>query len=161
MFLQGQFRVQEFDAEMDPNECNSLLLSISDRLTGGDLKKMKFLLKEKLPEGKLENLQLPFELFRLMMNAQLLSADNLGPLASLLESAGRSDLSIELMQHVSKLKSAHEGAQGKRQLSALHSQSDRGNAVDYSHLNGFSLVLFLLTATLLQDTIILPTAKLK
>ena len=86
---------------------SSLLLSISDRLTGEDLEKMKFCLQ--LPEGKLEDIQRPFEVFRRMINVQSLSADNPGRLASLLESAGRIDLSKELLQYVCKLKSANEG----------------------------------------------------
>ena len=55
---------------MDPNEFKGFLLSISDRFRVGDLEKMKFLLEAHLPEGTLENVQMPFELFRRMMNAR-------------------------------------------------------------------------------------------
>lgn len=75
----------------------TLLMSISNQLTTEDLEKMKFGLE--LPQGTLEDVQKPFELFRRMMNAKLLSAENRGHLASLLQFAGRLDLYNELMQH--------------------------------------------------------------
>lgn len=75
----------------------TLLMSISNQLTTEDLEKMKFGLE--LPQGTLEDVQKPFELFRRMMNAKLLSAENRGHLASLLQFAGRFDLCNELMQH--------------------------------------------------------------
>ena len=71
-----------------------LLMSISNQLTTEDLDKMKFGLE--LPQGTLEDVQKPFELFRRMMNAKLLSAENRGQLASLLQFAGRVDLCNEL-----------------------------------------------------------------
>ena len=74
----------------------SLLMSISDQLTSEDLDKLKFGLD--LPQGKLEDVQKPFELFRQMMNAKKLSAENPGHLAKLLEFAGRMDLSNKLLQ---------------------------------------------------------------
>ena len=72
-------------------------MSISNQLTTEDLDKMKFGLE--LPQGTLEDVQKPFELFRRMMNAKLLSAENRGQLASLLQFAGRFDLSKELTHH--------------------------------------------------------------
>lgn len=74
----------------------SLLMSISDQLTSEDLERMKFGLD--LPQGKLEDVQKPFELFRRMMNAKLLSPENRGHLADLLQFAGRIDLGNELLQ---------------------------------------------------------------
>ena len=74
-----------------------LLMSISDKLTTEDLDKMKFGLE--LPQGTLEDVQRPFELFRRMMNAKMLCAENRGHLASLLQFAGRLDLSNELLHH--------------------------------------------------------------
>ena len=71
-----------------------LLMSISNQLTTEDLDKMKFGLD--LPQGTLEDVQKPFELFRRMMNAKLLSAENRGHLASLLQFAGRVDLCNKL-----------------------------------------------------------------
>lgn len=75
----------------------TLLMSISNQLTTEDLDKMKFGLE--LPQGTLEDVQKPFGLFRRMMNAKLLSAENRGQLASLLQFAGRFDLSKELTHH--------------------------------------------------------------
>ena len=87
-------------SEQDPL-FKKLLMSISDQLTTEDLEKMKFGLE--LPQGTLEDVQKPFELFRRMMNAKLLSAENRGPLESLLKFAGRSDLSDQLMhRHMSQ-----------------------------------------------------------
>lgn len=74
-----------------------LLLSISDQLTTEDLDKMKFGLD--FPQGTLEDVQKPFELFRRMMNAKMLCAENRSVLASLLQFAGRFDLSDMLLQH--------------------------------------------------------------
>ena len=72
-------------------------MSISNQLTVEDLDKMKFGLD--LPQGTLEDVQKPFELFRRMMNAKLLSAENRDQLASLLQFAGRFDLCKELLTH--------------------------------------------------------------
>lgn len=73
-----------------------LLMSISDRLTTEDLDKMKFGLE--FPQGNLEDVQRPFELFRRMMNAKMLCAENRSVLASLLRFAGRFDLSDMLFK---------------------------------------------------------------
>ena len=99
---------------MDPNEFKGFLLSISDRFRVGDLEKMKFLLEAHLPEGTLENVQMPFELFRRMMNARLLSLNNLYLLATCLQSAGRIDLSEEVRRLESKMTFATEVTGGKR-----------------------------------------------
>ena len=72
-------------------------MSISDQLTTEELDRMKFVVK--LPQGTLEDVQKPFELFRRMMNAKLLSAENRVQLASLLQFAGRVDLRNKLMHH--------------------------------------------------------------
>ena len=69
-------------------------MDISNKLTGEDLEKMKFGLQiDQIPKGKLQGIQKPFELFDLMMESGFLSADNLNPLAELLQFASRSDLS--------------------------------------------------------------------
>ena len=73
------------------------LLHFSNQLTKGDLNKMKFALQDVLSKSKLQNVQEPFELFALMQEAGLLSEDNLSRLAELLKSAGRLDLSNELL----------------------------------------------------------------
>ena len=88
-------------SEMDLS-FKTLLMSISDQLTSEELEKLKFGLD--LPQGTLEDVQRPFELFRRMMNAKRLSADNRGELASLLQFAGRIDLRNQLLQ-ASQLKS--------------------------------------------------------
>ena len=72
-------------------------MHFSNQLTKGDLNKMKFALQDVLSKGKLQNVQEPFELFDLMQEAGLLSEDNLSRLAELLKSAGRLDLSNELL----------------------------------------------------------------
>ena len=83
-------------SDQDPSlSFKSLLMTISDKLTKEDLDKMKFGLE--LPQGKLEDVQKPFELFRRMMDAEKLSEENRGHLASLLQFAGRIDLSNELL----------------------------------------------------------------
>ena len=80
---------------MDP--FTTRLMSISQHLTTEDLDKMKFVLQHgSLPKGKLQNVQKPYELFNLMIEAELLSEDKLSCLAELLKSAGRMDLSKDL-----------------------------------------------------------------
>ncbi|KAL9959363.1 hypothetical protein ACROYT_G032679 [Oculina patagonica] len=76
----------------------SLLMSISDQLKSEDLDRMKFGLD--LPQGKLEDVHKPYELFQKMINAKLLSEENRDHLASLLQFAGRIDLSKELLQDI-------------------------------------------------------------
>lgn len=76
------------------------LMSISNQLTSDDLNKMKFVLQDDLPKRKLEGVQQPYQLFSLMMEAKLLSANNLTRLAELLKSAGRMDLSNDVFQQV-------------------------------------------------------------
>ena len=75
-----------------------LLMDISNRLTKDDVEKMKFGLQiDQIPKGKLQGIQKPFELFDLMMESGCLSADNLNPLAELLQFASRPDLSDVLI----------------------------------------------------------------
>ena len=76
------------------------LMSISNQLTSDDLNKMKFVLQDDLPKRKLEGVQQPYQLFSLMMEAKLLSANNLTRLGELLKSTGRMDLSNDVLQQV-------------------------------------------------------------
>ena len=75
-------------------------MSISNQLTSDDLNKMKFVLQDDLPKRKLEGVQQPYQLFSLMMEAKLLSANNLTRLGELLKSTGRMDLSNDVLQQV-------------------------------------------------------------
>ena len=67
-------------------------LTILKQCTREDLKKMKGLLQGVLPNSKLQKVQEPWELFYLMVDAKLLSPDNLSHLDDMLSSAGRQDL---------------------------------------------------------------------
>ena len=62
-----------------------------------------------LPEINLEDVRTASDLFCQMMNAELLSADNLNSLASVLKSAGLLDLCNEVILNASKLKSSTKG----------------------------------------------------
>ena len=84
--------------DMPLSSFKSRLMTISTQLTKEDLDNMKFVLEDFLPKGKLQNVQKPHELFSLMIEAGLLSEDNLSRLAEVLKSAGRLDLSNELLQ---------------------------------------------------------------
>ena len=59
---------------------------------------MSFKLRDAIPAWKLEKIQDPHELFTLMVNAELLSPDNLYFLATLLHYVFGPDLSRELLQ---------------------------------------------------------------
>ena len=72
------------------------LVSISKALKGDDLKHMKFIMGEHLPNGNLQSVKLPIELFELMIQHGMLSETNLAPLAQLLTDVKRKDLSSKL-----------------------------------------------------------------
>jgi len=57
---------------------------------------MKIRLGVFIPGIKLQNVKEPYELFSLMVEARLLSPDNLHPLGTALSSAGRQDLRKQL-----------------------------------------------------------------
>ena len=63
---------------------------------------MNFLLEDYIPGTNLQKVERPYELFSLMVNAELLSPDNLYFLAAMLSSAHRQDLTHDLLrgQHV-------------------------------------------------------------
>jgi len=72
------------------------LVSISKELSSEDLKHMKFIMGEHLPNGNLQSVELPIKLFELMMQHGRLSETNLAPLAQLLTDVKRKDLSSKL-----------------------------------------------------------------
>ena len=87
LILFVHFIVERFGAE---------LVSISRALSCDDLKHMKFIMGEYLPNGNLQSVKLPIELFDLMMKLEMLSETHLAPLAQLLTDVKRKDLSSKL-----------------------------------------------------------------
>lgn len=75
------------DASFPSFKC--CLMSISNELTGEDFEKMKFVLLDYLPRGKLQIVKEPYELFSLMIENELLSEENTGLLSNLLKSVGK------------------------------------------------------------------------
>ena len=71
-------------------------LTILKQCTSEDLNKMKWWLQGYLPDSKLQKVEEPSELFSLMVEAGLLSPDNLHVFAKALSSAGRQDLRKQL-----------------------------------------------------------------
>jgi len=71
-------------------------LAILKQCTSKDLKEMKLRLQDVIPEMKVEKVGAPYELFSLMVDAKLLSPDNLSHLDDMLSSAGRQDLRQQL-----------------------------------------------------------------
>ena len=71
-------------------------LTILKQCTSNNLKKMKGWLQGHLPGSKFQKVEEPSELFFLMVEAGLLSPDNLRLLATALSSAGRQDLTKQL-----------------------------------------------------------------
>ena len=67
-------------------------LAILKQCTSKDLNEMKLRLQDAIPEMKDEKVETPNELFSLMVEAKLLSPDNLSHLDEMLSSAGRQDL---------------------------------------------------------------------
>jgi len=71
-------------------------LAILKQCTSKDLNEMKLRLQTDIPEMKLEKVGAPYELFSLMVKADLLTPGNLYHLGELLSSAGRQDLRQQL-----------------------------------------------------------------
>ena len=71
-------------------------LTILKQCTSEDLNKMKRWLQGDLPDSKLQKVEKPSELFSLMVEAELLSPDNLHYLGTVLSFAGRQDLRQQL-----------------------------------------------------------------
>ena len=75
-----------------------MLMSISDELYPEDLENMKFIMGEHLPNRELQNVEMPIDLFRLMMRLEIFSESKLDPLVQLLIDVKRYDLSSKLPQ---------------------------------------------------------------
>lgn len=73
-------------------------MSISKQLDDEDLKNMKFIVGEHIPNGDLQRVNRPIDLFNLMMKREMLSERNLDPLAQLLIDVGREDLYRKVQQ---------------------------------------------------------------
>ena len=71
-------------------------LTILEQCTSEDLNKMKRWLERYLLDSKLQKVEEPSELFSLIVEAELLSPDNLHSLATALSSAGQQDLRKQL-----------------------------------------------------------------
>lgn len=67
-------------------------MSISKQLEDEDLKNMKFIMGEHLPNGDLQRVNRPIDLFSLMIKREKLSETNLDTLAQLLIDVEREDL---------------------------------------------------------------------
>lgn len=67
-------------------------MSISKQLEDEDLKNMKFIMGEHLPNGDLQRVNKPIDLFSLMIKREKLSETNLDTLAQLLIDVEREDL---------------------------------------------------------------------
>lgn len=67
-------------------------MSISKQLDDEDLKNMKFIMGEHLPNGDLQRVNRPIDLFSLMIKREKLSETNLDTLAQLLIDVEREDL---------------------------------------------------------------------
>ena len=76
----------------------SLLLKLSDSFTSLDLKKMKFICRDVIPDGRAELITEPFELFIALEQRNLLSVEKLDFLASKLEDIDRNDLRKKLLE---------------------------------------------------------------
>ena len=70
--------------------------AILKQCTNKDLSEMKLWLQNAKPEMNLENVEAPYELLYQMVEAKLLSPDNLYHLDEMLSSAGRQDLRKQL-----------------------------------------------------------------
>jgi len=71
-------------------------LTILKQCTRENLKEINFWLEDYIPQTKLQKLEAQSELFSLMVEANLLSPDNLHDLGTMLSSAGRQDLRQQL-----------------------------------------------------------------
>lgn len=73
-------------------------MSISKQLDDEDLTNMKFIVEEHIPNGDLQRVNRPIDLFNLMMKREMLSETYLDPLAQLLKDVGRGDLYRKVQQ---------------------------------------------------------------
>ena len=73
-------------------------LTILKQWTGKDFDKIKLRLEDAMPGKKLQNVEAAYELFSLMVEAKLLSPDNLHFLARLFIFVDREDLRRELLK---------------------------------------------------------------
>ena len=69
------------------------LLCISKKLSDEDLERMKFIMGEHLPNRDLQKVEMPIDLFKVMMKHEVFSETNLDPLDQLLIDVKRKDLS--------------------------------------------------------------------
>ena len=74
----------------------TFLLELSNSLGVKDLKQLKFLCTGKIGERQLEGIDEGYQLFGALEKRNLLSKNNKKFLASILDDAGREDLSIKL-----------------------------------------------------------------
>ena len=82
---------------------NGSVSTILKQCTSEDLNKMKGWLQGDLPDSKLQKVEEPSELFSLMVEAELLSPDNLHHLGTMLSSVGRQDLRKQLVGELKTL----------------------------------------------------------
>ncbi|XP_070556362.1 uncharacterized protein [Ptychodera flava] len=77
---------------IDSAEFNDFLCELSDYVKEDDFKRMKGLCRSYIPDGKLEKLSEPYDLFKTLIEYGLISEDDTEQLQCLLRKAGRTDL---------------------------------------------------------------------
>ena len=70
---------------METTDFRTFLLRISDHITEEKLKQLKYLCSDDIPEGDLEKISSPLDLFRDLERRQMIRIDNLSFLKKLLE----------------------------------------------------------------------------
>ena len=88
----------------------AFLLELSNSLGDKDLKQLKFLCKGKIGERQLEGIDEGYQLFEALEKRNLLSKNNKKFLASILATAGRDDLSIQLNNYGNEHVGLQKGA---------------------------------------------------
>lgn len=69
---------------MESNSYRTFLLQISDHITEGKLRQLKYLCSDDIPEGDLEMIRSPLDLFRQLERREMIGIDNLSFLQQLL-----------------------------------------------------------------------------
>ena len=96
MALNNDILIFVFFNFLDWDSFERKCLAILKQCTSKELKQMKLRLEDAIPEMKLEKVEAPHEVFFIMVEANLLSTENLSCLDKLLSFADRQDLRRQL-----------------------------------------------------------------
>lgn len=87
---------------MESNSYRTFLLQISDHITEGKLRQLKYLCSDDIPEGDLEMIRSPLDLFRQLERREMIGIDNLSFLQQLLSDVACVQLAKKVGDFISR-----------------------------------------------------------